>query len=372
MMMDSSTVPRVVLIVELDPAGHRLVYVRLLVEAALARGDSVSLATTARVLGDDLFALHLGECRHDIQVHLVHDHPSLKSLQILGAGLGASLVLVPNALQFGKRLLSGGRLPSPPLRLLVMNDPRWQLEGATGLHLLPSAKIFFFWLASKRRGQTLYWLKPPAEDMGALSGQSVCDPVLVESDTQSVCESASSFRHLQRMSSDVFWFGVVGVISDWKNPEMVVTAIAAASNRTGRRLGIAFIGPWRASMTVDTVRTAMNESGVACVIDNRDLTNSEMNAAVASLDCVVLAYSTFAPNSTAGKAAVLGVPVVAAGPPSFRRFAHEITGTPGIPLDVESVTVAIIAATSGVRPAPRRGLGTAAFTEPLLRRCDPE
>lgn len=355
-----------VLIVETACAGHHLVYARLLADAALGRGASVAIAATARVVSDARFALHLGDIQGNIQVVEIEEGVSLGHLQELGRRLDAYVVLVPDALPFGSNLLLGKRSRIPELRLLVMNDPRWKLEGTLRPQPTQWAKLLFLLLVSRRRGQVIYWLRPPGYQSN--DENYVCDPVIIESTTESVKLAASELRKRLEVADDVFWFGLVGGIGDWKNPSMVIEACIAAQARTGRRLGLLVIGQWRASLSLADAQSALRDGGVAMVTDERNLTNAEINAAIAALDCLVLAYSTHAPNSTAGKAAALGVRVVAAGTPSFRRFAHEITGTNGLHLDHESLVQGMLDSIARESPTPRRGYGADEFAGPFLAK----
>lgn len=370
MRVSAYTESKCVLIVETACSGHHLVYVRLLVEAALGRGDSVAFATTAAVLSDERFVVHLGDLKDRIRVIRINPTESLKTLQELGSQLGAYAVLVPDALPFGANLLLGQRLNDPELRLLIMNDPRWRLEGSLNPQPRQLAKLFFLSLASKRRGQVIFWLRPPGYTSATES--FVCDPVVIESRIDTVQSEAAVLRRRLGMSSQVYWFGLVGGIGDWKNPSMVVRAVATANARTKVRLGLVVIGQWRASEDRAVAEDALREGGVDFVVHEGHLTNSQVNAAVSALDCLVLAYSTTAPNSTAGKAAALGVRVLAAGAPSFRRFAREIAGVHGVPLDHESLVDGMLAATIRPVPMPRLGYGTAEFTDPLLLERGPE
>lgn len=111
--------------------------------------------------------------------------------------------------------------------------------------------------------------------------------------------------------------------------------------------------------------------GVKVVRHHVHMTNYEMNVALAALDCIVLAYSTTAPNSTMAKASALGVKVVAAGPPSFRRFAKELTGYSGVPLRVSDIGVELLRAMESPQPHILRPPDTSGFTSPLLRRPAP-
>ena len=76
--------PACVLIAETECSGHHLVYVRLLVEAALRRGDSVVFATTARVLSDERFLVHMRDLQDLIRIIPIDEDVSLERLQELG------------------------------------------------------------------------------------------------------------------------------------------------------------------------------------------------------------------------------------------------------------------------------------------------
>lgn len=360
-----------ILIAEQDAGGHRLVYVRLLALDALSAGTSVTLALTERVLADERFRLHLAELADTVEVVPLVQHATLRVIQTLAKAAGASIAVVPDGLQYGLDLVAGRRLHrGPQLRIVVMNDPRWRMESHEGLHLREHAKLLLFKIAERRRSQDLFWLRSAGHS--SQNENVVSDPVVLDGTSEQIQLDSKLFREQHGMSSDAFWFGVVGSLEKRKNIPMIARACHRLVSVAPQPVGLALLGPWAEDTAPPEDEMAMATAlGVKVVRHHVHMTNYEMNVALAALDCIVLAYSTTAPNSTMAKASALGVKVVAAGPPSFRRFAKELTGYSGVPLRVSDIGVELLRAMESPQPHILRPPDTSGFTSPLLRRPAP-
>lgn len=366
--LTSKTSAAHVLISERDPGGHRLVYVKLLARDALASGIEVTLALTDEVLNDVRFALHLAELHNSVRIVRLEEQASLHNTQRLAQEVGASFAVVPDGLPYGLDMLTGRRLrKGPRLRLVIMNDPRWSMANRSGLRLRERWKMLFFKLAELRPSQDLYWLRAP----GYYSSKEkyVTDPIVLDGSIEQIRHDAKELRRELDMSPDTFWFGIVGSLEKRKNIPMLLEAAVHVVSQTTQPVGIALLGPWFSdSVPPETDITLAATSGIRIVRRHQHMTNYELNVAISALDCVVLPYSTSAPNSTMAKASSLGIRVAAAGPPSFCRFAEEITGRPGVPLQADCLGRELLRALKSPSPSVRRAPTTSGFSSPLLRR----
>jgi len=354
---------RRVMVVETSPSGHRLVFVREIVAEALRRRSSVVFATTESVLRDPAFARHVAAFAQMIELQLVPGKLTVKGLQVRASALGCDLVIVPDALKYRSALLPGLTRRLPLVRLVIMNDPLWEVRR----RWLPSPKLLLkrgvLLLSGARRGVQILWLRGQGSRRTA---SIVVDPLLLDGSVSSIREDAARMRSALMMDEGTFWFGIVGALDARKNVPLVIDALRKAARETGIPVGLALLGPWSDPVTERSASTALATCDYRVVRRHDALTNREMNVAVAALDCVVMAYSTSAPNSTAAKAAALGVRVAAAGSASFRRFVSQVTGLAGASLDVDAVARELVAALQRPLPEPRKLTGSEGLTDPLL------
>ena len=161
----------------------------------------------------------------------------------------------------------------------------------------------------RRPGVRIVALRGPGYDSGA-SGEVALDPVIIGDELPLPLE-------LENLESGLFWFGMVGGMTARKNPMMALDAFAQLEeSRTG--FIVAGLLDSSVSGSIRAASAALREAGRQVIIVDRPLSNDEMNGVLAALDCVILPYSTHAPPSTMGKAAALGVRMVAAGSPELR------------------------------------------------------
>ncbi len=104
-------------------------------------------------------------------------------------------------------------------------------------------------------------------------------------------------------------------------------------------------------------------------MDDRLLTNDEINVVVAAADTVIMAYSTHSPNSTLGKAYVLGTSIVAAGSRSIHRFVRNVGFDLVSPLEVNAIAENLTLAMDRAAPPRHPGaLSAIEFADQLLDR----
>jgi len=207
-----------------------------------------------------------------------------------------------------------------------MRDPRWEAPASPSRKAKNLFKLALANGVGRRRGVRVVWLREPLHRPAGAEEVAI-DPFIADGSWEEIQAEAAKVRMQLQSTSPSFWFGVVGALSGRKNIPLILNAIAEVASTTPRPdIGFAAIGPLSGDdgVTEAFLLDACANAGVACWVDNRVLTNFEMNAAVSALDAVVMAYSSYSPNSTLGKAYVLGTRLVAAGPPSIRRFVRQI------------------------------------------------
>lgn len=351
------------MVLETSLSGHRPVYVREIVAEAVRREIAVVLATTHEVLDDPGFTDHFGPLAESIALATVAGGISASGLQRLAADSGCDLVIVPDALKYGLPLLFGVTRKYPMLRILIMNDPRWHAGHRPLASLVAGAKLLGLLASAARPGVELLWLRPQGTKP---SRRVVIDPLLLEASIEEVEIEASRMRAVLQMDPSVFWFGVVGVLDSRKNIPMVAEALELIASESTQKVGLALLGPWASESARQSAERCLSDPAFPLVQRDRPMTNHEMNVAVAALDCVVMAYSTNAPNSTTAKAAALGVRVAAAGSQTFRRFARVLTGSEGATLEVEGLALEMRASMRRDAPPARELTGAEGLTGPLL------
>ncbi|GAA4415496.1 hypothetical protein GCM10023169_01850 [Georgenia halophila] len=108
------------------------------------------------------------------------------------------------------------------------------------------------------------------------------------------------------------WLGVFGAISRRKNVVEVVDAMVRAAGPNDAALLLAGqVSIDYADEVMHAIRRARSR-GYTVVLENRFLSNSELDGAIQMVDIVVAAYSNDASSGIFGKAVALGTLVVAA------------------------------------------------------------
>lgn len=342
------------LVVEYIPSGHRLVYLRLLAEHILRTGHEVILGVSAEVLESAEFKLHLGKFPGNVQTSVTQLKPlHPRKLRQWGTSLGADHVIVPDgdivAIKAGLSLQKKSRVL---LTALVMRDPRWE-SPASFLRTLKGRFKYALLHRAERGGTRIVWLREPlfVEKPGELAA---VDPFISTQTWRTISENAAALRIALKMDHDTFWFGVTGAISRRKNLPLVVDALSELARRNPNlAVGLAVVGGIApdAGVSKEQILERLESEGIACVVADALITNDEMNAVVQAMDAVVMAYSTHSPNSTLGKAYVLGTRLVAAGPPSIRTFARNVGAFQG-PLSVDALAANFQRAMASERPQP--------------------
>lgn len=355
-----------VLLVELGGQGHRFYPVRLLAEEALDRGARVTVLTRIHPGTREHLEVHLGALLSRIEVIELHG-PTWRDVERTSHDQGADLTVVTEADHYLVRLLlRAGWRGRGQLSLLVMRarvpDVGTPVRSAmanvvksvivTALHVLP--RVRFGVLRSQLWRRRSIW--PPVHDPAT----TVAGPADI-----------ASLRDAWRMDDAHYWVGVLGAVTENKNLPLVVDAVAEVARI--RPVGLVVAG--RVSPSLDDELARMQDvleaAGVPMILHNRLLSEVELDAAVAAIDCMALAYSHNGPSGTFGKALLSGTRVVAAGSPALRTDAAAAPAlSTWVPLTVTDVARAVVEAMDAPAPTPMALPGEREFTTALLGRAE--
>jgi hypothetical protein len=297
---------RATAIVELEPLGHRLNYVRLLAEH-LAPPERLLLVSPA-VAGSPEFEQHLGHLEADVVVLAADDHATaLPDALAVATARGAGHLVVPEAdkavLPVLRALLRGAlrwaRPRRPRVTLLLMRTalPGGPEAATLGMALkpalvavlraLPGVRVLFltdaFGVVTRRRG--FPGVRP------------VRDPVTPPDPAPTGRAAGPRAR-----------VGVLGVISARKN---VPVLVAAAARRP--EVDVVLAGRCdpdvRAFLATDPDAARLRAEG-RLDVDDRLLDDAEFDAALRSVDAVAVLHDNDAPSGIVAEAAARGVPVL--------------------------------------------------------------
>lgn len=364
-----------ILIVEERSSGHLLVYVRIVLERVLFKGLRATLALSDQAFASEEYRVHLEPLVIDNQkVRIVRFSPNatLRAISNLASSVGANAVIVPHGDELAVRVgWARAGLRGIRLVLLVMRDPSWEVPAPFHRRLRNFAKKLLLEMAARRKNVELVWLREPNyRDVDAKKAFAI-DPFVADGSRDEIACGAQSLRADLGLDDDVFWFGVTGAISSRKNLPLVVDAmVLARALDPSLRIGLVVFGPIGAGSGVSAAQLEerCDQEGIPVVVRNELITNFRMNCLVKGVDAVVMAYSSHSPNSTLGKAYVLGTRLVAAGPPSVRRFVDSLGMGPSTALQADALARRM--ATAILEPRPREHFGELAedaFADALLR-----
>ncbi|MCP2638106.1 hypothetical protein K0817_016255 [Microbacterium sp. HD4P20] len=133
------------------------------------------------------------------------------------------------------------------------------------------------------------------------------------------------FLPVTDQQSERVWVGVFGAIHARKNVTRVLDAVMSAA--PPNRVGFLLAGKVHDGYAVELqgALAKARERGYIVHLENRFLSDVELDSAVASVDVVAAVYSNDAPSGIFGKAVALGTLVVASGTPALAE-AIELLG----------------------------------------------
>lgn len=319
-------------------SGHLFAFVRLLIEECARRGWEALLITTRSAVDSEEYGMHLGDIQAQFSVAFVPVEWKARDVHRVAKANSVTRIVVPHGdvaiFPLAVANLMSNRIP---ITALIMRDPRWN-SGSLSLSRCKG----FIKLAALRLVDCMVWCNIVWLRESTFAGPAryryVRDP-FIASGTMSQIRAMAHTRSLTiRAGDDRYWLLVTGAISGRKNLRMILSALAIAG-RSGREYGLWIFGPIKADAGIseDGVKRFAEEHGLHTIVENRHISNFEMNVAVAAVDAIVMAYSSHSPNSTMGKAAHLGTRAIVAGPPSVQRFARSIPGSLVCDLNLESL-----------------------------------
>lgn len=356
------------LIAEAGHSGHLYVYVSLLARAALARGAIVELLVTREGRESGEFSMHLGDLVSSITVVIEPERFTLRDIAKVSSAWQADLVLIPHADPYLAHAAALRTWPgSGHVRVLVMRDPHWERATSVRRRVRLLSKRLAICLSDMHPWCQVIMLRQPG--YVAVGREIVAsDPVIIRSDRKSIAAKALSLRRELDMQEGVFWYGMVGSISPRKNLELVLDGLTELLHRTNREFGFVLLGPQHPTMTLTPkeIDDLVHVCPYSTRIRNELMSNEEINVAIASLDCLVMAYSTDSPNSTLAKAAALGVHVAAAGSSSIARFVADLDRGPTASLCAHDLSRILELRLQQERPAVRDDLSSEQFCDVLL------
>lgn len=350
---------RTVLIVEPNHRGHRFMYVRLLAEAAADLGARVVVIVAESALGSPEIEAHLS-CLPPTAALRAERELAVRDVERISREEAADRVVIPDGDRFALRVgLAGSWRGSGGLAVLVMRARRQ-----------PARLSALTWEVKRRlleRAEQVPRVEVialvSALETGPHSAPSAPDPV-------ALCAGVADVEALRAewsMSEDRYWFGVLGVVSGRKNLDVVLAALAKSALDC---VGVVVAGRLD-SAVVEGTRDVVHElrsRGVDVRVQNRHLSNIEFDAAIAAVDCVIVAHDNEGPSGVLAKAVRAGTRVLAAGADSLRADADL---RPDVVSWSESTLVALVEHLRRVRsmprPAPALELGSSAFCRALLR-----
>jgi glycosyltransferase involved in cell wall biosynthesis len=341
----------VLLIAQPNSDGHRLYYVRLIAERALARGNHVHLLLGGSTEPDGTAASSFDTFLADLidQVTVERrDVVDLRTAREVANDIHATLTIFPDGdLLLLKVVCNRGWRGAGRLSLLVMREglpPAVSLVQAFTNVL----KRLVMRLARRLPGISLAVLRSQT-DTRASAFTVAPDPVTMSATQSSIARARRDFN----LDPDVYWFAIVGALSARKN---IPTVVAALQETAGAKVGLLLAGRCD-DETRSAVRDLEANSDPALIqlnVHNRILTDVEIDSVVSAVDCVVLAHSNEGPSGLLGKAAAAGTRIVASGAVSLKRDVQALPGlATWVPLEVSamSLELARVAGTERGRPA---------------------
>lgn len=364
-MSDRTLASRRLVIAEDDPNGHRLVYIRHLVEFASDAGAAVTAVVTPNVRDSEQWQLNLDSVSSRIHVHLVKTI-DLASLGRVTKTLGAEHTVVTDGDFLAMRLGAFGRwMGAGTLTVLLMRDPEDEVPETWKRRLVLACKALLLWRARRVAEVNIVGLRsalaqPTGDEAVAL------DPL----ERHATDADVARLRTEWQLRDDRFWYGVVGAVTARKNLPLVAQAVELAAAADGAAsTGLVVGGPCQNGVLRDAGPhiERLRALGIEVVIVDRVLGPVEFDAAMQAVDCLVVAHSNEGPSAAIARAGMHGVRVVAAGAHSLARDVTRLPVASWTELDVPAMAAAMSAIRSSDVLAEPLELGTEQFCATLLR-----
>jgi hypothetical protein len=330
---------RRLLIVEDDPAGHRLVHVRHLVEYASAAGATPVAVVTPNVRAAEQWRMELEPLQDRMTVHVV-DATNLAGLVQVTTALAAEHTIVADGDYLAMRLGVVGRWRGTgTLTAMLMRDPADEVPGTWQRRVITAGKSALLWRARRVAGVHVVGLRSAlARPSGA--EQVALDPIERLADDDDV----DRIRAAWKLQDGRFWFGVIGAVTPRKNLPLIAQAVEIVVAAGGAdAVGLLVAGHCQdgvlrdANPYFDRLRTL----GAEVVVVDRVLSPVDFDAAARAVDCLVAAHSNEGPSGLIARAGLHGVRVVAAGARSLARDVERLPVAAWTELDAHALATAL-------------------------------
>lgn len=350
-----------VLIVEQNTSGHRMHYVRLLLEE-IDRGDcDAVILTSLGASKSPEWQLHLGGFTGKLK-YLESHRLTAAGIRKLVLRMNVSHVVIPD----GDRLCMeiGIRRKWPRqigLSLLIMREFVQDSKFQAISDLRQKIKNALVQSADSVENVNVFLLKSSLWT-GVSKRRVVKDPITLLGSDSNRDDILSNYG----AESDRFWFGVLGAITPRKNLSVIVEALTGV---TSTKIGLIVAGKISEEVQdqLPAVQKQCEEHGISLAIHDSLLEDLEFDSLVRSVDCLVVAHSNEGPSGIMGKAALAGTKVVAAGAMSLKQ---DCAAVPSLaiwtPLTTRGLTDALSRSVIARDPRPFTELSVRDFASVLL------
>lgn len=352
--------PRRVLIVEPHSAGHRLYYVRLLLDECRSKGETGVILTTHASIASPEWKAHLSG--HDAEVLLREPAAfDIESLAAVSIETSADITILPDGDRYLGSILRRGWAGRGGINVLVM---RSEVQHKAGFPRLRRAKTTvkrsLIWAAGKRRGVKILVLRSPIhQEKWPL--EWVCDPVTLSGSR----EQAYALRRDMDREGTRYWLGTFGYFGRHKNLDLIAQAILDQPN-----MGLLIVGTIEPAVlkVVEPLLEQFTVRGGKVVTMLGAVTDMEFDSAIRAVDCVVVACNTEGTSGVTLKAAAAGRRLILSGA-QFLQNTARVLGEQAIwsELDITELRHAIAQARRMPPPRTAAELDDTEFRAKLTR-----
>lgn len=294
--------------------GHRLMYVRLLADAAITRGRRPLLVLDHAAPDSAEFATHLGGLDRSARVITFDGHRSNELWRVLQNEEWDLPIVFPEGDAWLRPLLTSRPLPGKAT-VLVMR-PESQSAGLLMRAAQNAAKRVLRQAVRVLRGHAVFTLTGAMRT--SLGRYEVPDPGTMSASPSDGARARDSWNR-GFSAAPAFWIGVIGGIGPRKNLDVVAEAVSSLTVNIG--LVIAGQAEVEESIIEQWLAPAA-EHGAPIVRLAGTLGEHDFDSIIRGLDCVVVAHSNEGPSGILAKAVMAHTVVVAAGAQSLKRDAE--------------------------------------------------
>ncbi len=378
---------REIAVAEMESAGHRLRYVRMLLCAVPP--ERRVLLVPAAVHDSPEFAEHLADVVDHVELLPAARREAMRVAVATARARGARLVVPDGDKNVAPLLLALARPGRVEVSLLLMRTalPGGPEPATAGMVLkpvlvaalarVPGVRVRFltdaFGVVVRRRG---FPGVEPVRDPVAVPAGASAPAAAPAPEHEGSPRAGRATGSSPRTVDGAFTVGVFGVISARKNLPVLLAALAGGPDDPVAHVHLVVGG--RCEPDVRTVLDSSPDATTLAAagrlhVDDRLLTEDEFDAAVAGVDAVAVLHDNDAPSGVVAEAAARGVPVLG---PAQGWASSMVTGT-GIgevaavddPADVRAALGRLVAAHPRRAAAARRArtrLGVDHFVTGLL------